>query len=133
MSKDQGSAGNIDQIRSLIFGEQMQTYESRFNELQGEVSNLRKEMKNSLDELKTLIESMQSDNSSSLSSVSQQLQKSEKTMHDLLDKTQEKLGASIRELSETSVKRKDLMQILGNAADRLQDKHPAPESNGTPE
>jgi len=133
VSKDQGSAGNIDQIRSLIFGEQMQTYESRFNELQSEVSDLRKEMKSSINEIKSLIESMQSSNSESLESVRQQLQTSEKNMHDLLNATQEKLGASIQELSNASVKRHDLMQIFGNAADRLQDKQPAPESNGTPE
>ncbi|MEL6820873.1 MAG: hypothetical protein AAFP70_03855 [Calditrichota bacterium] len=133
MSKDQGSAGNIDQIRSLIFGEQMQTYESRFNELQSEVADLRKEMNNSLTELKTLIESMQSSNSDSLESVQQQLQKSEENMQNLLDASQKKLSASIQELSDASVKRQDLMQIFGNAADRLQDKHPAPESNGTPE
>ncbi|MGH1364528.1 MAG: hypothetical protein ACRBF0_13290 [Calditrichia bacterium] len=133
MSKDQGNAGNIDQIRSLIFGDQMQNYESRFNELQEEVGTLRKEFKQSVTELKNIIEGLRSDNNKSLDTLQSHLEKSENTMQDMLNATQNKLDNSIRQLSDDAVKREDLMRIFGEAATRLEGTKTSASTNGKPE
>jgi len=133
VSKDQGNAGNIDQIRSLIFGDQMQNYESRFNELQEEVGTLRKEFKQSVTELKNIIEGLKSDSNKSLDSLQSHLEKSEHTMQDMLNATQTKLDNSIRQLSDDAVKRDDLMRIFGEAATGLQGTKTSASTNGKPE
>lgn len=47
--------GNIDQIRDIIFGPQLREYDNRFDKLESDISLLQQEMRDRIDQLKTVV------------------------------------------------------------------------------
>jgi exonuclease VII large subunit len=43
--------GNLDQIRDLLFGEKLQRYDNRLSQIEGDISSLRQEMRDCVDQL----------------------------------------------------------------------------------
>lgn len=47
--------GNIDQIRDIIFGPQLREYDNRFDKLESDISLLQQEMRDRIDQVRTVI------------------------------------------------------------------------------
>lgn len=47
--------GNIDQIRDIIFGPQLREYDNRFEKIESEISLLQQEMRDRIDQVKTVV------------------------------------------------------------------------------
>lgn len=47
--------GNIDQIRDIIFGPQLREYDNRFEKIESDISLLQQEMRDRIDQVKTVV------------------------------------------------------------------------------
>lgn len=47
--------GNIDQIRDIIFGPQLREYDNRFDKIESDISLLQQEMRDRIDQVKTVV------------------------------------------------------------------------------
>jgi DNA anti-recombination protein RmuC len=47
--------GNIDQIRDIIFGPQLREYDNRFDKIESDISLLQQEMRDRVDQVKTVV------------------------------------------------------------------------------
>ncbi|MCB9068311.1 MAG: hypothetical protein R3C26_19430 [Calditrichia bacterium] len=120
MSKQmQPSSNNIDQIRSLIFGQQMEEYQDRFNTLSQEVSNLRDEMRSSFTRIEKMIEQLNANTDQQNTDVHSRLDDTKKQLEDSLAATELRLTESIRQLDHDSAKRLQLAAFLENVSQQL--------------
>lgn len=95
--------GNIEQIRDILFGEKIQSYENRFQILESNLANFQKEVKK---QLKDIRESLSIDLQTSVSSIEKKLQylsaAADDEIADLrqdLDSTNQKLSTQIISLN----------------------------------
>ena len=95
--------GNIEQIRDILFGEKIQTYENRFQSLESSLANFQKEVQK---QLKDLREGFSIDLQTSVSSIEKKLQylsaAADDEIADLrqdLDSTGQKLSTQIVSLN----------------------------------
>jgi DNA repair exonuclease SbcCD ATPase subunit len=77
MDPTKASPNNIDQIRQLIFGEQLQDYDRRFQEFQKKLDQLNKELQDSREEtdkkLSDLQKSIKKDMDTHIKTIEKQL------------------------------------------------------------
>jgi vacuolar-type H+-ATPase subunit I/STV1 len=89
MDPTKASPNNIDQIRQLIFGEQIQDYDRRFQELQKKLDQLNKSLqagKEETDEkLKEIQKTFQKDLASKIDAVKQEILEVKKSLSNLND------------------------------------------------
>ena len=133
MSKQmQPSSNNIDQIRSLIFGQQMEEYQDRFNTLSQEVSNLRDEMRSSFTRIEKMIEQLNANTDQQNTDVHSRLDDTKKQLEDSRAATELRLTESIRQLDHDSAKRLQLAAFLENVSQQLRSNGDAAETNHKP-
>lgn len=87
MDPTKASPNNIDQIRQLIFGEQIQDYDRRFQELQKKLDQLNKSIQTEKEEteekLKEIQKTFQKDLASKIDAVKQELIQIQQSLSDL--------------------------------------------------
>ncbi len=120
--------GNIEQIRDILFGDKIQTYENRFQSLESSLANFQKEVQK---QLKDLRESFSIDLQTSVSSIEKKLQylsaAADDEISDLrqdLDSTGQKLSTQIVSLnsaldSQTKSIKIEISQVKDNLHNEL--------------
>ena len=120
--------GNIEQIRDILFGEKIQTYENRFQSLESSLANFQKEVQK---QLKDLREGFSIDLQTSVSSIEKKLQylsaAADDEIADLrqdLDSTGQKLSTQIVSLnsaldSQTKSIKIEISQVKDNLHNEL--------------
>ena len=117
--------GNIEQIRDILFGDKIQTYENRFQSLESSLANFQKEVQK---QLKDLRESFSIDLQTSVSSIEKKLQylsaAADDEIADLrqdLDSTGQKLSTQIVSLNSALDSQTKSIQIeISQVKDNLQ-------------
>ena len=107
--------GNIEQIRDILFGDKIQTYDNRFQSLESSLANFQKEVQK---QLKDLRESFSIDLQTSVSSIEKKLQylsaAADDEIADLrqdLDSTGQKLSTQIISLNSALESQSKSIQI----------------------
>jgi len=116
-SPDLTSAGNVDQIRDIIFGSQMRDYESRFQRLEerllSELTTVRKEVNNRVEALETYMHSEIGALNERLSSERDERESEDKVLEDEIKKLSKELLRKLAHLDESVAKQNsDLRQQL---------------------
>lgn len=135
MAKDKNSQApdSVDQIRNILFGEQIALIEKRFEAMEKSMNNslnkLSEQLQSNNAETNKNLKSLQSQSSSDLDTFSNQHQKDIQTLDksinnkitevesDLLNQIQEGLS----QLDHKASHRNDLATLLKNMADKLSD------------
>jgi len=116
-NSDLTSAGNVDQIRDIIFGSQMRDYESRFQRLEerllSELSSVRKEVNNRVETLETYMQSEIGALNDRLASERDERESEDKVLEDEIKKLSKELLRKLAHLDESVAKQnRDLRQQL---------------------
>ena len=97
--------GNVDQIRTLLFGTQQKEYEGRFKKLESELSNLQQEMR---DRLTQLHEMFSTELRAAVATLEQKIQYLSSTSQDKfsdvrqqIDRTEANFSEQLTTLTET--------------------------------
>jgi len=104
MSNNNG-VSKIDAVKELLFGQNMQEYDARFNQLQELI------LKNSK-EYQTLFKSSQKE-------LIQELQKTNRELAKRIEKLEATLQDKVHELKESKVDRQHLSSLLNDLASKL--------------
>ncbi|TNF97958.1 MAG: hypothetical protein EP297_09360 [Gammaproteobacteria bacterium] len=115
LSNDDAGSGNVDQIRDILFGNQMRDYERKFSHLEDrllkEVNRLREESGNRLEALENFIKkeleaisdrqkNEESERKLSIKALSNELDKAAKDLDKKLSKLDNQLTANTRDLRQ---------------------------------
>lgn len=114
---DAATAGNVDQIRDIIFGSQMRDYESRFQRLEerllSELSTVRKEVNNRVEALETYMRGEVDALNDRLKSERDERETDNKHLEDEIKNLSKELLRKISQLDESMAKHnRDLRQQL---------------------
>lgn len=130
MSKETGNpANNIEQIRDLIFGPQMADYNHKFETLQEEVAEIKKQFQQSFKELNQSLQALKQENEKERQELAAQMNRGEDSLQRALEATEKHLVEMIRELETASANRERLASYLIEMGNRLMgrehlDSHP---------
>ncbi len=120
MSKQPPSPdNNIEQIRSLIFGPQMEEYRQRFDKLDAEIAALRKEMRDSLTRLSAALDEATHAGQEAREKLGGGLREMEIRFQKLLTETEKRLQDFISEVDTSSAKRLQLADYLMEVSKQL--------------
>lgn len=108
----------MDQIRQIIFGEQMQDYEKKYNNLVQELELLKKEMEKSISRLEKFIEKKEADSKKATNDVAEILDNSKKEFQRLVDNLQKKVD----NLTDSKTDRAKLSELFSDISQRLTEK-----------
>lgn len=116
-SPELASAGNVDQIRDIIFGSQMRDYESRFQRLEerllSELATVRKEVNNRVEALETYMRGEVDALNERLISERDERETETKNIEDEIKNLSKELLRKISQLDESMAKHnRDLRQQL---------------------
>ena len=122
MSKNQvQSDANIEQIRSLIFGQQMHDYESRFVEINENIAGLRKEMTAAFKELKSSIEALDEKHLKQQAKLSHHLDETQKSLQQQLADAEARVRQMIEQVDNDAAGREVLAGFFLEMSHRLRD------------
>lgn len=111
--------GNIDKIRDIIFGSKLREYENRFDKLESEVSLVKQEIKNQIEQVKnafsTEIQAMVDSMDQKFRSINLTLQNNQED----IGETKEQIERVNRKITTT---KEALDEIIDNQTTSLQDK-----------
>jgi uncharacterized phage infection (PIP) family protein YhgE len=131
--KSPSSLDSVDQIRNILFGEQINIIEQRFTQLEKSlnksIENLAKNVEKSNTELLAKIEKstsqLQSDSTSLAQQQSQDLKNLESTINNKIIETESDLlnqiQSGLQKLDDKASHRKDLSKLLKEMAEKLAD------------
>ena len=109
---DKGSENNIDQIRKLIFGEQMSEYDRKYIELQKQVEKLEAKVDESLNEIRDLISASNSTQQASIEKLDQSINQTSKKLKSYIGETEKNLQEKIDRLNDEKTNRSQLANHL---------------------
>ncbi len=110
---------NIEQIRDLIFGQQMQAYEQKFNELTVEVAEMKRAMNASFDKINKALDSLAADGKHANSDLLARINDADNRFKEMLAATENRLNALLNQLDDQSAKRDQLADYLVEMGNRL--------------
>ncbi|MBN2105199.1 hypothetical protein JW835_14265 [bacterium] len=113
------SPNNIDQIRNLIFGEQIQDYERRFQELIKKFENLKKSLQIQKNELDEQLNKMEFNFKQSLSDQHNDLQKELKKQTQFIKQEILTVEEHLSKLTEDKLDKNQMADLLINLAMQL--------------
>jgi hypothetical protein len=131
---EMAGAGNVEQIRDILFGVQMRDYDKRFGlleeRIQKEISNLRSEARKRFDALEDFIkkevESLsdrlkaeQNSRAKSFQEISKEHRDTAKTLEKKIEKLDEQLAKSSRDF------RQQILDLSKSLSDEIHQKHQA--------
>ena len=108
----------MDQIRQIIFGEQMQDYEKKFNKLVQELGLMKKDMENSISRLEKFIEKKETESKKATNDVAEMLDNSKQEFEKLINNLQKKID----NLTDSKTDRAKLSELFSDISHRLNDK-----------
>jgi len=108
--------GNIDKIRDIIFGSKLREYESRFDNLESELSIVKQEIHNQIEQVKNAF-------STELQATVDSMEKKIRTIHLTLENTQEDIGETKQKIERVNRKiattKEGLDEIIDNQTNSL--------------
>ncbi|MEM1171885.1 MAG: hypothetical protein AAGJ08_23080 [Cyanobacteria bacterium P01_H01_bin.35] len=111
--------GNIDKIRDIIFGSKLREYENRFDKLESEVSLVKQEIKNQIEQVKN---SFSTELQATVDSMDQKI----RSINLSLQNNQEDIGETKEQIERVNRKitttKEALDKIIDNQTISLQDK-----------
>lgn len=99
--------GNIDQIRDIIFGPQLREYDNRFDKVESDISLLQQEMRDRIDQVKTVL-------STEIRSAADSVEKKVKSLNLT---TQEEIADLRQQLDRITKKFSNTIESLDEAID----------------
>jgi septation ring formation regulator EzrA len=112
-------SNNIDQIRSLIFGQQMDEYERRFNELSQHLVSFKEEFHNVIAKIEEKINALAGEQKQDQQALQHELQTTREQFGNALAATEQRLKEMIQELDGSSAKRLQLATLLETMGQQL--------------
>ena len=112
---------NVDQIRELIFGDQMADYDANMEKLQSQIDNLRNDIQDFFNGLKTSLDEMKAERVSSVSALKNDLKETEQQFNSRLQQTESNLKEMIDQIRESGTDRLSLAEALVTLGNRLKD------------
>jgi len=103
----------IEAVKQLIFGENMQQYDSEFNEVRATIKKTKQELVNEIDETRTALTDLINETRESLNKALSDLRND---MNKKTSQLREDMDESIADLDERKVNRKllgELLQMMG--------------------
>ncbi len=110
---------NIEQIRDLIFGQQMQDYQRKFDELTEEVAEMKRSMNSSFEKLNKALNSLAADGKHASSDLLARINDADNRFKEMLAATENRLNALFNQLDDQSAKRDQLADYLVEMGNRL--------------
>ncbi|NES03252.1 MAG: hypothetical protein F6K22_10565 [Okeania sp. SIO2F4] len=111
--------GNIDKIRDIIFGSKLREYENRFDKLESEVSLVKQEIHNQIEQVKNAF-------STELQATVDSMDQKIRSINLTLQNNQEDLGETKQQIERVNRKitttKEALDEIIDNQTTSLQDK-----------
>lgn len=124
------SENNIDQIRSLIFGPQMQEYQQRFDQLSAEIADLRKEMRDAVAKMHTALDNLNQSEKKARERLGAEVREMETRFQKMLTEAEERLRSFISEVDGSSAKRVQLADYLMEVSKQLRQEDSVNTGNG---
>ena len=112
---------NIEQIRQLIFGEQMRDYQHRYEILTEEIQNLKKQMENSLDTLNKHLDRFNSDNKKSNDQIRELMDRKFDEVNNAVKNSEIRLEEKISRLKTDKTNRLQLAKYFEELAKNLKE------------
>ena len=109
------TSNNMDQIRQIIFGEQMQEYEKKFNKMLQEIELLKREMENSISKLEKFIEKKDAESKKVTHEVTDMIDNSKREFKKLLNDLQKKVD----KIMDSKTDRAKLSDLFSEISQRL--------------
>ncbi|MCK5033231.1 MAG: hypothetical protein KAS18_06335 [Calditrichia bacterium] len=109
------TSNNMDQIRQIIFGEQMQEYEKKFNKMLQEIELLKREMENSISKLEKFIEKKDAESKKATHEVTDMIDNSKREFKKLLNDLQKKVD----KIMDSKTDRAKLSDLFSEISQRL--------------
>ncbi|NEQ36225.1 MAG: hypothetical protein F6K40_07955 [Okeania sp. SIO3I5] len=108
--------GNIDKIRDIIFGSKLREYESRFDNLESELSIVKQEISNQIEQVKNAF-------STELQATVDSMEKKIRTISLTLENTQEDIGETKQKIERVNRKiattKEGLDEIIDNQTNSI--------------
>ncbi len=109
---------NVDQIRDLIFGDQMASYDENMAKMQSQIDDLRGEIKQFFSGIEKSLSALQEERSKALTALQEALKETENRFNDRLQSTESNLREMISDTQDASADRQglaDALIALGNS------------------
>ena len=110
---------NMEQIRQLLFGEQMQQFHTQLTELQKLISELQTKLDRSVNDLKKSIAQLRSDHTEALQHIEARVESTRKEFTAALENTETQLTSAIKQTEDAGVARLDLANYFMEIGERL--------------
>jgi len=110
---------NIEQIRDLIFGQQMQDYQQKFDQLTEEVAEMKRSMNASFEKINKALDSLAADGKHANSDLLARINDTDNRFKEMLAATENRLNALLNQLDDQSAKRDQLADYLVEMGNRL--------------
>lgn len=103
--------GNIDKIRDIIFGSKLREYENRFDKLESELSIVKQEIKNQIEQVKNVF-------STELQATVDSMDKKIRSINLSLQNTQEDIGETKQQIERVNRKIATTKEALDEIIDK---------------
>jgi len=118
--------GNIDQIRDIIFGPQLREYDNRFDKIESDISLLQQEMRDRVDQVKTVfsteLRSAFDSLEKKLRSISLSYQEEISDLRQQVDRVNKKFTNAVEALDQTvDTQTNSIRKELGESRTKLQE------------
>ena len=110
---------NIEQIRDLIFGQQMQDYQQKFDQLTEEVAEMKRSMNASFEKINKALDILAADGKHANSDLLARINDTDNRFKEMLAATENRLNALLNQLDDQSAKRDQLADYLVEMGNRL--------------
>ena len=110
---------NIEQIRALIFGPQMQAYQDQFDNFNGELKQLRKDLNASVARIENMIENMQQTSTSATADLHTSLGETRSRVEKNILETEKRIENRLSLLDNQSTNRHQLADFLDQLSTQL--------------
>lgn len=122
--------GDIEQIRDLIFGQQMTDYQMRFQELKQLLNDLQTDMTRRYNNLQQSIESALGESRENNADLEKRIGLSESNLKQLLKEVELRFSDALEQLREDGAGREELGKYLVQLGERLKKPDDATQKNG---
>ena len=103
---------NVDQIRQLILGEQLQNYDQELKKLQQDLQTIRADLEQFLSAFTKELEGMRQQRSGSVASIEKMLDQNRDSLRKQLSEAEKELRKMAHQIEDSGTNRHDLADLL---------------------
>lgn len=124
---------SMEQIRQLLFGQQMEELNRKFTVLQQELADFKKESGRTAKDIQQSIEALKTAQQSGDADVLERIAAAETHFQQQMIELEQRIGKMVEALDNSAIKRTMLADYLSELGERLRQGHPVSMRNGQPE